>query len=284
MTVGIIGGGMFGRAIASLLAHNGITPRIVDIEEVLDSSYDVVVIAVPVQGMRQAFKDNAAAFTPETVVISCSKGLEKGTCLLPHEIFAEVGVAGKYFALSGPSFAKEIMERVPTVVDIAPPADERADIVRKLLETPYFKLEEHESTIEIELAGALKNVYAVAAGYIAGVGGGANTHAHLQVVALREFQAIAEAHTGRREVVHPSVVGDMGLTCGSPQSRNYRYGFARASGEELEGVTVEGKETVGPLVTLAKREGVSVPLAESVVAIMEKGPDARETVYRALGF
>ncbi len=284
MVIGIIGGGVFGRAVASLLAYNGVTAKIVDIGETLDQAYDVVVLAVPVQGMRQALKDNAIAFTDETCIIGCSKGLEKGTSALPSEIFAATIGKGDYFAMSGPSFAKELMERVPTVVDVASVTKKSVSEVRKILETPYFKIEEHESLIEIELAGALKNVYAVAAGFIAGAGGGANTHAHLQVVALREFQTIAEAHTGRREVVHPSVVGDLGLTSGSPLSRNYRYGFARATGEDLPGVTVEGKETVAPLLALAKREGISVPLAEAVAGIIEHGAEARDTVYRALGF
>jgi glycerol-3-phosphate dehydrogenase (NAD(P)+) len=281
----IIGGGMFGRAMQSLCAHNDIVPDVVDQGEYAEKSYELVVFAAPVSAMRRALLDNRAAFEESTVVVSCSKGIEKDTCLLPHQIFGSLGLPGRYYTLAGPSFAREVMERMPTVVDIAGLGDQTAmPIIRSVLETDYFRIEEHDSVPEVELAGAMKNVYAVVAGFLAATGGGENLHAHLQVVALREYQSLATVLEGKVDVVHPSIVGDLELTSGSVESRNYRYGGARAEGEDMPNDTVEGKNTVYPLLSLAAKHQVTLPLAAAVQSIIEKGADARAEVYQALGF
>ncbi len=282
--IGIIGGGAFGRAIASLFDFKSQSYRMVDIGEVLTAAQDVVVLAVPVAHVREALSANQTAFGAETVVVGCGKGIEQETYLLPHQIYQEVVGKGTYVALSGPSFAKEITEQVPTVVDVACADFATAGEVRTLLETSYFKVEIHDSVMEIELAGALKNVYAIAAGFVAGARGGANTHAHLQVVALREYQQITRVLVGNIDVVRPSIVGDLHLTTSSTMSRNYRFGFGQAVGDPQETETVEGCNTIGPLRALAKRHGIRLPLAESVYGIITEGQAARNRVFSALGF
>lgn len=283
-SIGIIGGGAFGRAIASLFDGTNQPYRMVDIDEVLTTAQDVVVLAVPVAHLREALGANRDAFESETIVVGCGKGIERETNLLPHQIYQETIGKGTYVALSGPSFAKEISEQVPTVVDIACADFASAKEIQTLLQTSYFKVEIHDSVMEIELAGALKNVYAIAAGFVAGAGGGANTHAHLQVVALREYQQIARALVGNIDVVRPSIVGDLHLTTSSTMSRNYRFGFGQAVGDPQQTETVEGCNTIGPLCTLAKKHGVTLPLAGSVYAIMTEGKAARSSVFAALGF
>lgn len=281
----VIGGGAFGKAMASLLRENDIQPTIVDQGEYAQGPFEFVILALPVQLMRQALIDNSVAFVDETVVVSCSKGIEQGEALLPHQIFASLGLRGKYHALSGPSFAKEILEHVPTVVDIAGEGgNSNVPAVVRLLSRPYFRFEEHDSVLELELAGALKNVYAIAAGFLSEVGGGGNTHAHLQVVALREYQTLARALTGGGEVVRPSIVGDLYLTCGSIESRNYRFGVARAKDEMPEGLTAEGSDSVTPLLSLAEKESVSLPLAKVVGHIVEQGSRAKKELFSTLGF
>lgn len=284
----VIGGGAFGSAMAHLARENGHVVQVIDKGEIATENYPVVILAVPVAGYRQALIDNRAAFSDETIVLSCAKGIEKreseNTLLLPHEIFKDTQSVGKYHALSGPSFAREIIEGRPTVVDCASVDRFEHEIVLAVLARPYFALESHDSVFEIELAGAVKNVYAIAAGFAAGLGGGANTQAHLQVVALREYQTLARALLRDVDVVRPSIVGDLLLTCGSTESRNYRYGFERAQGNYFEGVTVEGAQTVFALLSLSARSGVSLPLAGAVQEVVEKGRDAREAIMRALGF
>lgn len=280
----IIGGGMFGQAMSSLCAHNGIGTQMVDQGERADRPYEMVVLATPVGSLRVALSDNRVAFSDGTIVICCSKGIEVATGELPHRIFKELLIPGRYHALAGPSFAREVIAKVPTVVDIAGEDGADSAEIRSVLETPYFKIEAHDRVLEVELAGAMKNVYAIASGYIRAVGGGENTHAHAQVVALREYQALAEALEARREVARPSVAGDLFLTSGNNTSRNYRYGMARGTDQDLTDETVEGKHTVHPLLALAARVGVELPLARAVAAIITDGSGARDTVFNALGF
>ncbi len=282
--IGILGGGAFGQAMRSLTEYNGHEVTVVDIGEILSQPQEVVVLAVPVAHLREALLANAVAFDTETVVVGCGKGLEQETCRLPHQIYQEVIGKGIYAALSGPSFAKEIIDAVPTVVDVACADLSILPRLRSLLETPYFKIEMHDSVMEIELAGALKNVYAIAAGFVSGAGGGANTHAHLQVVALREYQTLAKKLAGPIDVVRPSIVGDLHLTTSSTMSRNYRFGFGQAVGDQQSIETVEGCNTIGPLRALAKQHGISLPLAESVYGLITEGQMARNQVYAALGF
>ncbi len=281
----LIGRGAFGSALNALLNENSHDVTTIDVGETAEQAYDIVILAVPTQMMRTALCDNRIAFTSETIVISSAKGIEAKTGLLPHEIFDESIRVGSYYALSGPSFAHEIIAKVPTVVDLAPSTNEiHQRVVRELFSCSYFHIESHPRVFDVELAGALKNVYAIAAGFLAGVGGGANTHAHLQVVALREYATLVKAFSGNGNVVCPSVVGDLHLTSSSVASRNYRYGLERARGGVLVGETVEGANSVAPLLARAHAHHLSLPLAEAVGVILEKGVEAKKEVLHALGF
>ncbi len=285
MNIAVIGRGTFGMAIASVLANNKYAYDIFDQDDVILHAYDMVFVAVPTQMLRKALTDKKIAFSPETIVVSCTKGIERETKKLPFQIFTEVVGMGKYHTLSGPSFATEIQTKVPTLVDVAGLSDaDSIPTIIALLSCSYFKIEQHDSVHEIELAGALKNVYAIAAGFLAGVGGGNNTHAHLQVVALREYQRFIVAFGKTKEVVCPSIVGDLYLTCGSVTSRNYRFGLLCAEGREPDGATVEGAETVWPLLGLAEDMNIELPLAQSVAKIARGEGDAKEALYEALGF
>lgn len=283
--VAIIGGGAFGSAMATLLDTNRTSYQVFDQGDEVLQSFAVAILAVPTQLLRGALGEKSNAFREDTIIVSCAKGIERTSGLLPFQIYAEVVGRGRYHTLSGPSFASEIVAKVPTVVDIAGLLG-TADVghIESLLETPYFKIEAHDHVHEIELAGALKNVYAIAAGFLSGAGGGNNTHAHLQVVALREYQTLAQALGRSYEVVRPSIVGDLSLTCGSQASRNFRFGSARAEGGERGSDTVEGAETVAPLLLLAKKNKVTLRLAEAVKAIVQNETDARRLLYTALGF
>lgn len=285
MNIAIIGRGTFGTAIASVLAHNTYAYDIFDQDDVVPHTYDIVFVAVPTQMLRKALIEKKSAFSPKTIVVSCTKGIERETKKLPFQIFAEVVGMGEYHTLSGPSFATEIQMKVPTLVDVAGLRNlDFVPLITTILNCSYFKIEQHDSVHEIELAGALKNVYAIAAGFLAGVGGGNNTHAHLQVVALREYQRFIVAFGKTKEVVCPSIVGDLYLTCGSVTSRNYRFGLLSAQGKGQDGTTVEGTETVWPLLGLAEDMSITLPLAQSVAKIVRGEGDAKEALYESLGF
>lgn len=285
-TIGFLGYGVFGKAIGSLVAANGQSIHAVDIGETFHEPIDILFIAVPVQQLRTALREHSNGLSGTTLVVNLSKGIEKDTGFLPHQIVAEVLGERAYVVVSGPSFAAEIEAEVPTTVSVAGTDAESVSVVQQLLSRPHFVLEELGTIRELELAGAMKNIYAIASGYVAGCGGGKNTHAHVQVVALREYTALIHALEGTTDVVRPGVVGDLILTCGSTESRNYRYGYGLAKGTVPEGLTVEGVATAEAVARVAAAYQVSLPLVDATRALIadEDNGKAHELFYRALGF
>lgn len=284
MHIGIIGKGAFGSAIAHLLQKNGYTPECIDIGEKFSGTFEVLFLALPTQCIRQALKEQSHAYTTETLLFNCAKGIEKDTGFLPHQIVQDVVSGERYATLGGPSFASEIKADVPTVVNVALTQEEDRSVVEDILEHDSFVVEILGDVFEIELAGAMKNIYAIAAGYVAGSGGKENTRAHMQVVALREYTALVHALEKNNDVVRPCVVGDLILTCASSESRNYQYGLALAQKSTLPDITAEGVHTAEAIVTLSEKVNTALPLALSVLDLVRQVPDAHQKLYRALGF
>lgn len=284
MQIAFLGHGIFGAAIGSLVESNSHKPEYVDIDDSFSCTPDVLFVATPVQFLREALKSHQSALAGTGLIVNCSKGIEKGTGYLPHQIVADVLGEHPYVSVAGPSFASEIVNRVPTAVSMAGTEPEATGVVRALLERPYFVLEELGTILELELAAAMKNIYAVASGYVAGSNGGKNTHAHVQVVALREYTKLVHALEGKANVVRPGVVGDLILTCGSSESRNYQYGEALAKKQVVNGQTAEGVATAEAILTVAKDRKVTLPLAESINNLVGGLKGSHEALYKAIGF
>ncbi len=284
MQISFLGHGVFGAAIGSLLEANGHQPEYVDVGDAFSGPVDILFLAVPVQYMRAALTEHHAMLQNTQVVVNCSKGIEKSTGALPHQIVTEVLGECEYVAVMGPSFASEIEAKVPTTVSIAGESDQAVDTVTKLLTRPYFILEKLGTVLELELASAMKNIYAVASGYVAGSGGGQNTHAHVQVMALREYTKLIKALEGEAQVVRPGVIGDLILTCGSNESRNYQYGYALASGQSMTELTAEGVASAEAIAIIAANLKVELPVAAATLSLIEQRPEAQQNLYDALGF
>lgn len=266
MRVAFLGFGVYGNAIASLLDYNKITydyTRRSD-QQPLNGKVDVLFIAVPAQAVRSALLANRNCITRDTVIINCAKGIEQDSHKLVFEIVAELHNTENYYSLSGPSFANELNNRMPTSVSLGYHNATHVPMIKDILETPYFKIEEDSDYRTIELAGAMKNVYAIVCGYSSGVGFDANTRALIVLNALREIKQLASAMFEHEpEILQPAVVGDLMLTCNSTQSRNFQYGMSIASGEyEVGGKTIEGYYTSQSVSYLSGQYDVTLPIAD----------------------
>lgn len=284
MNIGIIGYGVFGKAIETLIQENNNPVQVVDIGEVFSETQDVIFLTVPVQHMREALEQRKVSITDKTIVVNCSKGIELATGKLPQQIVFEVCGKVSYGCISGPSFSHEIMSHKHTVVNVASEDESVSETISSLLHTEYFVLESVGTVLELELAGAMKNIYAIAAGYIAGKGSGRNLHAHLQVVALREYVQLVTVLGGKTEVIKPGVVGDLILTTGSEESRNYQYGKALAQGHDTKELMAEGATSAEAIQALCDEHTCSLPLCSAVLALIQQKDGAQQLLFSALGF
>lgn len=288
MNTVIFGKGVMGQAVGSLLEYNRVEFEYVDVGQILTHTPKVVFIAVPVQHIREALSTSKSFLSDKTVFINCAKGIENTTLFLPHEIVDELFSPQQYGALVGPSFAAEIVAKQPTGVSLGLKHDDMREI-RAMLETPFFFIEETDSYQAIELAAALKNVYAIAAGFAYGIGWQMNTRALLMTRALDEIaHALAGCGYAYSSLAIPGIVGDLILTCSSEESRNFRYGedLARAfTAEDLGRIngTVEGYHTSVSLKEWSHAHNIPLPLAAFVQEIIKKGRSSEKDFISFLG-
>ncbi len=286
MQIAFIGLGKFGQAIASLVTHNGLHYEYAERGQPLTKPVDLIFITVPTQFIRQALETNRQFITDKTIIVNAAKGIEENTHLFAYEIVQSVGPFPYYYSLMGPSFAHGIVGHDPTVVSLGYKDEKHVKAIKKILETPHFRIHEVEGYRALELASALKNLYAIICGYANGLGLGMNTQALLITTALQEFTVMAKAMKLKSyDVLTPGVVGDMMMTCSSEQSRNFQYGQALAkTGDHQKalnilGATVEGYHTSRSIQAIAKEHGVVLPLAfltHDVIA----DPSKAETSFR----
>lgn len=275
MEVTVIGKGNFGTAVGSLLEHNSVDFTYTTGSESLDRKVDVAFIAVPTQAIREALTSNRSYLDEDTILVNCSKGIEEKTHLLPHQMVESLDISPKYSALMGPSFADEIVNGDPTIVSLGYTDKESAHTVEELLTTPYFSIRKTMGYKALELAGAMKNVYAILCGYARGIGFGMNTNVHIILNAKTEFEELANAlEYPTSDIDAPGIIGDMILTCTSEQSRNFSYGYNLAqkhdtNPHETQEKTVEGYHTCRSISTVAKRCSASIPLARLTTRIIE---------------
>lgn len=258
-----------------------------DLGEALTGS-GVVVMAVPSHGFREVFARIAPALGPDTPVVSLTKGIEQRTLARMTEVIADVSkghdpsVTG---VLTGPNLASEIVAGQPTAAVIAMEDHETAQLLQKLLMGPTFRVYTNEDVTGCELAGALKNVMAIAAGMSDGLGFGDNTRATLLTRALAELTRLGVALGGRPETFAGLAgMGDLIATCSSDKSRNHQVGFGLARGKDLDEIVAEmnmvaeGVKTTHSVLGLAARAGVEMPIAAHVGMVLEGEITPREGV------
>lgn len=319
----MIGGGSWGTAFAQVVADAGHDvalwardPRIVDAMNVahenpiyhpgvrLPSSIqalyevpvalagaDVVVLAIPVQTIRAELQTWGSQIPPSALVVSLAKGLEQKTDLRVTQVIAEVaGIEPARLAvLSGPNLAGEIVLREPAATTVACVDEANAQRLQALFTNDYFRAFYTTDVIGAEIAGATKNVIALAAGVIEGMRLGENAQAAIATRGLAEMTKLGVA-LGAQPITFLGLagMGDLVATCSSPLSRNRSFGVqigeGRTVAEVLESTqrTCEAVKSCEPIVELARTHGVAMPISELVVQMVHHGLPAADMVSRFL--
>lgn len=233
---------------------------------------ELLISAVPSHGVRAVWRA-ARPFVPQTAaIVSATKGLETDTLLRMTEVIGqELGDRRPIAVLSGPSFAAEVARQLPTAVSIACADANVAAMVQGELRAPYFRLYASSDVVGVEIGGALKNIIAIAAGVVEGIGLGHNAMAGLVTRGLAEITRLACAAGARRETLSGLTgLGDLVLTCTGTLSRNRHVGIELAKGRPLAEILAamkmvpEGVRTTEAARTLGKRYGVELPIASQM--------------------
>lgn len=264
-------------------------PRTVHVTSRLDEAVNgaaYVVATVPSHGLRAVIRCAAPAMRRDAVIVSAVKGLEERTLARMSEAIAEeTGGMHPVVVLSGPSFAAEVARGLPTAVLVASGFSDAARAVQEDFRGPAFRLYTSEDVVGVEIGGALKNVIAIAAGAVEGLGLGANALAALVTRGLAEISRLATAEGGRRETLAGLAgLGDLVLTCTGDLSRNRRVGIELGRGRALEqiladmGMVAEGVRTTGAALALGARHGIELPIASQMSAVLEGRASPREAV------
>jgi glycerol-3-phosphate dehydrogenase (NAD(P)+) len=247
---------------------------------------DFVVSAIPSHGCRAVMRAAAQHLTHHAAIVSATKGLESDTFLRMSEVIREeLGEGHPVVVLSGPSFAIEVAQEKPTVV-VAASSDEAAmATVQAEFRGPYFRLYGSSDVVGVEIAGALKNVIAIAAGVVEGLGLGHNALAALVTRGLAEIARLTCAAGGHRETTAGlSGLGDLVLTCTGTLSRNRHVGIELARGRPLADVlagmkmVAEGVKTTRAALALGDRYDVELPIATQMAAVLDGRTDVRSAL------
>jgi glycerol-3-phosphate dehydrogenase (NAD(P)+) len=301
-TVAVLGGGAWGTALALTAARAGRDVRLwardiatvtavkgwrenrkylpgtqlpdtigatADVTEALNA--DAVLLAVPAQAVRTIAGIMARSGPPGIPVIICAKGLERGTGKRMSEVVSEAAPNVVPAALSGPSFAADVAAGLPTAVTIAADDEALALELCRTLGSASFRPYAESDLVGVEIGGAVKNVLAIAAGVVAGRKLGASALAALTARGFAELRRLGEALGARPETLMGlSGLGDLVLTCSSPQSRNFAYGIAIGEGQDRSAPhpLAEGIETAEVAGALARRHGVDMPIVEAVAGLV----------------
>jgi glycerol-3-phosphate dehydrogenase (NAD(P)+) len=251
---------------------------------------EILVCVVPSEFLRTTMSRLATHVHTGQIIVSATKGIEDHTFLRMTQVIdnclAKAGRSLPVGVLSGPSFAQEVAVGMPTAVTIAFAESAAASTVQQAFSSPSLRLYTSEDLVGVELGGALKNVIAIAAGVLAGLGLGLNSVAGLITRGIAEITRLAVAAGGRRETLAGlSGVGDLVLTCTGSLSRNRSVGMGLGRGRklpeilaELDGKVAEGVRTTRAALGLARSLGVEMPITSQMELILDEGKDPREAI------
>jgi glycerol-3-phosphate dehydrogenase (NAD(P)+) len=247
---------------------------------------DVVVLGVPSHGLRKVLEEAAEHIAPNALIVSLAKGLEQDSDLRMSEVVRDVlgdTVSRRTGVLTGPNLAREVAAGQPTASVVAVPDPAAARLLQSVFMTPTFRVYTNPDVVGCELAGVVKNVIAIAAGIAAGLDFGANTMAALLTRGLAELGRLGTAMGGDPlTFAGLAGMGDLVATCTSPQSRNRTVGVELGKGRSIDEIiadmhmVAEGVKSTRAVVQLARRNGVEMPIAEQVAAVLYEGRRAPE--------
>jgi len=305
-TAGVVGAGAWGTALAQLCARAGLgvtlwtrkpalatalaetgrndlylpgvalAPAIRATSDLADlSAADLILATTPAQHMRSVLARLAPELPKGAAVILCAKGVEQGSLKLMTQVLAETLPQARPAVLSGPSFAAEVARGLPTAVTLACPDPSLGEALAQALATPTFRPYLTDDLIGAEAGGAVKNVLAIACGVVEGRGLGRSAHAALITRGFAEMTRFGVALGGRAETLAGLCgLGDLVLTCSSPQSRYMSVGLALGRGESLSAAlagkrsVAEGVASAPAVRALGERLGVEMPICEAVAKII----------------
>jgi glycerol-3-phosphate dehydrogenase (NAD(P)+) len=267
-------------AIAAEIARTRVNPRLSGVR--LDTGIavtndiahaagaDIILIATPAQNLRAAVTAVAPHLAKATPVIASAKGIERGTHKFMTEVIAEAAPGAMPAILSGPSFADDVARGLPTAVTLAAQDEQLASALVLALGSATFRPYHTTDVRGVEIGGAAKNVLAIAAGIVVGRKLGASAQAALTTRGFSELLRLGRACGARGETMAGlSGLGDLILTCSSPQSRNLALGIALGRGEpKPKGKLAEGEFTAPVLIELAASQNVDMPVSNAVAAIL----------------
>jgi glycerol-3-phosphate dehydrogenase (NAD(P)+) len=234
---------------------------------------EAILLVVPAQAVRAVAKSLGALIAERIPVIVCAKGIEHGTHKFMTEIIAECAPKAVPAILSGPSFASDVARGLPTAVTLACKNGEVAEALAHALSSATFRPYHSTDVRGVEIGGAAKNVLAIAAGIVAGRGLGASASAAMVTRGFAELVRFGKAFGARAETLTGlSGLGDLTLTCGGPQSRNFSFGAALGKGEPPDkashGKLAEGAFTAPVLLEMARDKKVDMPISSAVAAVI----------------
>ena len=311
--IAVVGGGSWGTALANLLGENGyLVDHWVyekDVKEQIEKQHENITflpgfrlsgnispsndLGAVVSGKRMVLMVTPSHVTREmalrikdfllsdATLVSATKGIENETLLTMSGVLKEVIPSmtdDRLVILSGPSFAKEVARRVPTLVAVASKNPERAQAVQTVFSSSYFRVYTNEDVIGVELGGAVKNVIAIASGMIDGLGLGLNTRAAVMTRGLAEMRRLGvKMKADPRTFSGLAGVGDLILTCTGDLSRNHTVGVKLGQGKTLEEIlsemkmVAEGVKTAKSVYNLSRKMGVEMPICHAIYKILYEG-------------
>ena len=323
--VAVVGGGSWGTALAIVAARNNrnVTlwaraPEVVDainsehrnpkylsdvklphliratasIQEALADARFVVNV-VPSHAMRATVEAMRPYLHPEVVLVSATKGIENDSLMRMSEVMADAlgrNIDSRFVVLSGPSFAREVAKRDPTAVVAASLSAESSQFIQRELSSNTFRIYTNDDVVGVELGGAVKNVVAIGAGVVRGLGYGANSVAAIVTRGLAEMTRLAVSQGGRVETLAGLAgLGDLVLTCTGELSRNRRVGIELGRGNSLAKILSEAREVAEGIKTtravyeMGNRYGVDLPITRSIYSLLYEGQSAQDAAAELMG-
>jgi glycerol-3-phosphate dehydrogenase (NAD(P)+) len=318
MTIGVIGGGAWGTALAQISAQGGTEPVLLwaleaEVVDAINSQHcntlflpgiplapsvratgdlaalsacDVILVVAPAQHLRSVLSRAPVGDTP---LILCAKGIEAGSQLLMSEVAREACPDAPIAILSGPTFAHEVAQGLPTAVTLACEDETLADSLSKRIASPTFRPYLSSDVIGAEIGGAVKNVLAIACGVVEGARLGQNARAAVIARGFAEMRRFGLARGAQIETLTGlSGLGDLVLTCSSTSSRNFSFGKGLGEGQSAAALladrrtVAEGAFTAPVLKSAALAVGVEMPLVEAVCTLLDGEASVAEIITAAL--
>jgi glycerol-3-phosphate dehydrogenase (NAD(P)+) len=322
-TIGVLGAGSWGTALAVHLARTGHAVRLWardaslaaamagsrenvaylpgitlpaalrptgDVAEAIDGA-EFLVTAVPSHGLREVARAASQHLPRACALVSATKGLEEGSLLRMSEVLrSELPEAGEIIALSGPSFAAELARELPTALVAAGESSAVVEAVMAHFRSPCLRLYGSADVVGVELGGSLKNIIAIAAGVVEGLGVGHNALAALITRGLAELSRLAVAQGAQRETLAGLAgLGDLVLTCTGDLSRNRKVGIELAHGQSLAAIlgstrmVAEGVRTTEAALSLGARHGIELPIAREMSDVLAGRTDPQTAIRNLMG-